>query len=719
MALYLVVSTLLLFILVPVSAQEKSRESSYQDILVENEGVRIVYDEKYFSGFNAVTAEDLLKRIPGIQDILKEAQAQAQSGTSARRGFGSTGDQILIDGRRLSGKNNNIAAALRRIQATQVLKIEVIRGAAPDLDVRTAGVVLNVVLKESLVSDITSWETSLTHYSDGNVKPGGQLSYSGDTGALSYSLAVAAIPAHDFLDRYDLFIKPGGDPFLRQEEEQLKDRTDLELTANLNYVFLNGDVANLNTRFSRRDLTETEPSRQFDLFGGEQTFTGTFFQLRNLDVKTWEVGGDYEHIIKDGSAIKLRFLINSKIENSRRAFSEIPLSGAEDIYRVQFQFPKRSEKIVRTSYTFNVSRTGSIELGGEAAINELDQLVQLFTTETGAMVEVPLFNPDSKIDENRFETFTTYTWRPITSLQVDAAIDTEYSRLRQVGTDVNQTRSLFYVRPRIDVRYDYSKLIQFRGRAERTVSQLNFTDFVSGFNTDDNVTDVVEAGNPSLVPQKAWEYDFTLERRLMNDEGVWALRLYYFNIENLIDRVPVGDGTVAATGNIGPAKELGLQLTSGLRLRRFGLSGASIDASYLLRHTSATDGFTGQKRRMHFLADRLWSANFRHDTSWHNLSYGISTSGFGRGGNIGSALYGFDVDYTDIIRRRVDISGFIEVKPFDGITMRLDAKRILKRGATRDRIFFVGNRANRILKQTEFREGTFQREVKLSLRGAF
>jgi len=716
---YLVLSTLMFFIFIPASAQENSIESSSQEIVLENEGVRVVYDETHFVGFNAITAEDLLKRIPGIQDILKEAQAQANSAKSSRRGFGSTGDQILIDGRRLSGKTNNIATALRRIQATQVLRVEVIRGTAPDLDVRTAGIVVNIVLKETLMSDITSWEANLTHYSDGDVKPGGQLSYSADTGALSYSLAIAAIPVHNFLDRYDLFFKPGGNLFFRQDEEQLKDRTDLEATSSLNYVFVNGDVTNLNARFSNEDLTETEPSQQFDVFPGGQTFTGTFFQLRKLAKETWEIGGDYEHVFQGGSVIKLRFLINSTTEDEKRTFSETPLSGEEDVYRIQFQFPERSEKIVRASYTYNLSRTGSIELGGEAAINELDQLVQLFTTETGAMVEVPLFNPDSRIDENRLETFTTYTWRPITSLQVDAAIDTEYSRLRQIGTDINQTRSLFYVRPRLDIRYDYEKLIQFRGRAERTVSQLNFTDFVSGFNTDDNVTDVIQAGNPSLVPQKAWEYDVTFERRLKNDQGVWALRLYYFNIENLIDRVPVGDGTVAAPGNIGSAKELGLQLTSGLRLSRFGLTGASIDASYLLRHTSATDGFTGQKRRIRFLADRVWSASFRHDTSWHNLSYGISTDGFGRGDEVTTALYGFDVDYTDIIRRRVDISGFIEVTPFDGITVRLDAKRIFKRAATRDRLFFMGNRANGILKQTEFREGTFQREVKLSLRGTF
>ena len=79
---------------------------------VQNEGARIVYDEVY--GFNDLTAEDLLNRLPGIQDLRRDAQSQTSAAASARRGFGSTGDQILIDGRRQSGKSNTIASALRR-----------------------------------------------------------------------------------------------------------------------------------------------------------------------------------------------------------------------------------------------------------------------------------------------------------------------------------------------------------------------------------------------------------------------------------------------------------------------------------------------------------------------------------------------------------------------------------------------------------------------------
>ena len=683
---------------------------------VQNEGARVIYDEAYFSEFNALTVEDLLNRVPGIQDILRDAQSQTSA--SARRGFGSTGDQILIDGRRLSGKSNTIASALQRIQASQVLRIEVIRGAAVDLEVRTEGIVVNIVLKESLSEDVGTWEGRVVHYSDGQVKPGGQFSYSGESGDFDYILSLSATPRNGFLDRFDLLSLPGESPFLREDEEQTTNRTDLVATASLRYTFEDGDHFNLNGRYADEGRRETIQSLQFALTPDSETFTETLFNLRDVAKTNWEIGGDYEHRFASGDMLRTLFLFNTSSEQDERTFSSIPPADQENITRLQLQAPDRNELILRGSYKFDLAPEHTLEVEVEGAINKLDQLVQLFTVDNGVSEEVSLFNPDAKVGEKRAETFAKYTWQPTASFQVESALDTEYSRLRQRGSDVNRTRSFFYVRPRLDVRYDYTDLIQIRGRLERTISQLEFANFVSGFNTDDNTNDVLKAGNPSLVPQKAWQYDLTFERRLADDQGVWALRLYYFDIEDHINKIPVGDGTVFATGNIGPAREVGAELSTGLRLGWLRLPGGSIDATYTIRETSTTDAFIGQKRRIDRLPDRFWSVSFRNDTSWNNLSYGISTDGFG-GKNISSQLFFFDANYEDQIKRRFDINGFAEVRVLESMTVRFDVTRVFKVGATRNRLTFVGNRGSGILRLEEFREGTFSRELKLSLRGSF
>src|SRR5688572_7384823 len=100
-------------------------------IVADDSGAIVTYDQAYFAQFNAITAEDLLRRIPGIQDLL-DSQGQGPGGPQqGGRGFGSSGAPILFNGRRLSGKTNDPLDALQRIQARQVVRIEVITGSVP------------------------------------------------------------------------------------------------------------------------------------------------------------------------------------------------------------------------------------------------------------------------------------------------------------------------------------------------------------------------------------------------------------------------------------------------------------------------------------------------------------------------------------------------------------------------------------------------------------
>ena len=98
----------------------------------------VTYDQAYFEKFAPVTLLDMMQRIPGVQEIIdknrEQRQQAARGGGGAEnqggRGFGSGGDQILINGKRLAGKNNNIDDTLSRVSAGQVEKIQLIRGAA-------------------------------------------------------------------------------------------------------------------------------------------------------------------------------------------------------------------------------------------------------------------------------------------------------------------------------------------------------------------------------------------------------------------------------------------------------------------------------------------------------------------------------------------------------------------------------------------------------------
>ena len=90
------------------------------------DGSTVTYEALFFEPYQAVTAADMLRWVPGGAALLPQ---QRRGGNQpVKRGFGSGGDQILINGKRISGKSNDIASAIQRIQADVVSRIEVIRG---------------------------------------------------------------------------------------------------------------------------------------------------------------------------------------------------------------------------------------------------------------------------------------------------------------------------------------------------------------------------------------------------------------------------------------------------------------------------------------------------------------------------------------------------------------------------------------------------------------
>ena len=105
------------FVLISAAAGFPAWAARAQDTSDPN---RTTYDAAYFSAFSVFTAEDMLNRVPGIQDLLTDAKAAVTAQTSntpIRRGFGTSGDQILINGRR-----SNESSILRMIRTDQGLR---------------------------------------------------------------------------------------------------------------------------------------------------------------------------------------------------------------------------------------------------------------------------------------------------------------------------------------------------------------------------------------------------------------------------------------------------------------------------------------------------------------------------------------------------------------------------------------------------------------------
>ena len=677
------------------------------------DGAVVTYDRSYFAQFSgATTAEDLISRIPGIQDLL--VPPPTNSNTVEQRGFGSSGSPLLFNGRCLSGKTNSPLDALKRIQARQVVSVSVIRGSVPGLDVRIGneGYVVNIVLEETLSASYGAWEANAVYNQSGRWRPGAKLSYAGDFGPIGYILSGEIEPRFNARYTHDTYVLPPNTlAFGGIRLKNIETGTYYTGTASVSYGLANGDIANLNGRYNNEGRTANQPLNSYTVNAARaEVYTGStlLIQDRHGDVE-WEVGGDYEHGFDSGDSLRALFVVTSDKRPLVTDLFTTPLNVATIHSQLQTVQSDRTERIARGYYNWVINPKHALEVGAEVAFNALDQRNRQFQDSAGALVPVALFNADSKVKETRFETFARYSWQVSADLYAEGSLDTETSSLKQRGIDVSTDRSFFFIKPRLDLRYQLAPRSKINARFFRTISQLDFANFVSSISSSDVRFGVVQAGNPSLVPEKTWTAEGTFEQRLARDQGTGSLRVFYNDISDAIDKILIAPD-IAGFGNVGHAHSYGTELKVGLRLGWLGLPGAVIDASGTLQHSSVPDGFTPPHHPLQNFEDHFWSVSFRHDTKWHNLAYGATLNGH-------AARFGSDIDYTHAFLFHPEATAFAEMRAA-GLTYRIEGQRLLG-VVTRDRYQYIGNRAANNLRRLELRYDTFDTTVKFIVKGTF
>ena len=100
----------------------------------QSEGIRQTYLPSDFSQFAPRSALDLVRQIPGF--------SVNEGGED--RGFGQADTNVLINGRRVSGKSNGPTQALERLSVESVIRIEILDGASLDIG-GMSGQVVNVI----------------------------------------------------------------------------------------------------------------------------------------------------------------------------------------------------------------------------------------------------------------------------------------------------------------------------------------------------------------------------------------------------------------------------------------------------------------------------------------------------------------------------------------------------------------------------------------------
>ncbi len=670
------------------SAQDADEVSS------EDNASTVVYEANYFSEFYPVSANDMLNRIPGIGLALR--------GGGNGRGLGSGAGEVLINGQRMSGKANEGRSQLSRIAADQVEYIEIIRGSSEGLGVRGGGQVVNVVLLDTPSLSSTTVELRSDITQDGTVDPGGQLSYSGQSGDLNYLLHIEADPRYRAERGREYSFTAGGDLQEVRFQEQEREEKKLQLSGSLGYAFENSSLQFNAQMETQGDAPAVLRRTIYDLTDDIQSLERE--DKRNMN-DSWEVGGDYEYSFDNNSIYRFLFIANDEDSESLRERYDVTATEPEKNLYLLNQGRDR-ERIARSSYSFSLAQSQGMELGVEAAQTIRDSNLRLGVAGTGAtssehggLVPVSVSNATSTVEEMRYEPFAVHNWQINDRMSIESSVIYESSTIEQTG-DIINSRDFAFVKPSIDYRFDITPSLQLRAGIRKDVEQLSFSDFSASVDGSDEEQNT-QAGNPEIRQEQSWRYELNLEMRLPNDTGVVNSQFWYRDMEDAIDRVNVStspDELASARGNIGDGKRYGLNLDISTKLDSLGLNNALLNTGVRLRDSEVTDPFLGIKRRLEGNGRWELSMNYRHDITDLGLTYGINYSNHSNGGSGRTAI---DIIDTETRVEAPFMWAYVEKVAFGNTTFRLEGHNLTEKDYCRVRTRYVGATAAGVVEEVE------------------
>ena len=556
-----------------------------------NNADKIIYNKDYFKQFNITNINDALKKIPGVESINSRNSQSYEPGNNKKRGFGSSGTQILINGERQSSKSNSIIKTLERINADSLIRIEVIRGTEAGLDVRSDGVIVNIIVDASLSKSSGTWSAALGYLTSGDSNWRGTGSWATKIKNTDFVLGLERIG--DLNSRiYDEFTVDQEQSLLYYRlretvEYQSSNRVNLDLNSKIN----DKNTLRINALLWF-DGKENAPQIQ-EYFLPSDVEKIEFYKKINWDRKEkndgWEFGGDWEHQINKNHSLKLRLVLTeeNQLQND--------ISFLDDTYNFyndssELNNRKENERIIRLSFNKLIGKNSALEYGVESAFNKLDRTFNLIYFDSNAkQTNAGLINTSGKVEEDRYEGFLSYNLPLSKKIRLELALNYEWSEISQSG-DINLSREFKYWKPRIDLKWDYKKNRQLRINVERNVGQINFDDFISSY---DQFEESIRAGNPDLRPETEWMLKVEHEWRLPNDGGVITLKGSAREIDGPVDRLPI-DG-YAGIGNLSSGERTKATIDGSIRINKI-LEGGVFRFKGYLQSTKVTDPVTNIER---------------------------------------------------------------------------------------------------------------------------
>jgi hypothetical protein len=648
-----------------------------------------VYEPAFFAVYRPVTARDMVEQVPGFS---------IDDGADVR-GFGGAAGNVLIDGERPSSKGA-LSEELARIPAASVLRIELIRGGAGDLDVRGQAIVVNVVLADGIAADRSTYEAELGLSQGDRVSWYGRWTRSVDLGDLEGAIDLEVPNEVERGLTGERRIDPGGDLLELRDEFVQDDTRQISVGATARWTPTARDALSANAKISPWRFHGYEQSVVTDA-------AGTLVRVDEIDSEetdAWsgELGADWERRFSDRLSMKLVGLATQ--ESSRLAESETSYgpAGFDEATFIDSN-TDFGERVGRATLTWRRDAAHTFELGLEAAQNVLDQDLRVSVDDGSGPHEVPLPVASTRVEEIRGEAYVTDVWTASPRLAVEGGLTVELSRISQSGGAV-QEREFAYPKPRLIATYALHGDDQLRLSVVREVAQLDFGEFASAVSLSDGS---VTVGNKDLEPARTWAIWAEWERRF-GERGALTLSGFHDRVESVQDIVVIdlldenGDLVrFSGPGNLGDGTRSGVSVAATAPLDRLGLANGVLRLDATLQDTRVRDPLTGRRRSFSYESDWWWRVDVRQDLPGLGAAWGFD---YGESGDW--TAYRADEEQT-FNEGRGNLDMFVETTRWGGVTLRLGVDNLFDATETTERRFFEDLRGSSPLEAIEFRERSF------------
>ncbi len=557
----------------------------------------VIYPPDYFARYSPKNALDMLNQVPGF----------SISGGDQGRGLGEANVNVLINGERLALKSESIFDRLQKISADNVERIEIVDGASLKIP-GLSGQVANVITKAGGISGQFEWDT---RFRPGYVSPswlGGNVSVSGSTKRLEYTLALANDFGTGAIKGPTLITDANGTLTERRRIHQSNHFNGPKVSGSLKWDGPGSSVAHFNAQYQQTYFNSNDFEDRTRPGGLDRRYEYT---PRERD-RSYEIGGDFEFALGSGR-LKLIGLDRYDHERYHEDVVFIYADGSPNTGGRYASASTNREHVGRAEYNWKMLG-GDWQLSGEAAYNRYHGVAQLFDLQpTGALSEIPFPAGTGGVKEDRYESILTHSRQLAGNLSLQMGGGVEYSTLSQTGA-TGLTRTFWRPKGSASLAWTPEKGLDISFKVARVVGQLSFGDFLARVDLDQGNG---SAGNVNLVPPQSWELNLETKKTL-GPWGTSTIKLYGKRYQDYIEWIPLSGG-VESRGNIDKATIYSVNWVSTINLDPLGWKGAKIDGDLTWEHSSLRDPLTGETHQFSNQRNRIANVSLRDDipnTSW-------------------------------------------------------------------------------------------------------